>query len=209
MTRHPTALACLLAAILTPGATFAQTVWTAAGAIAATDYRIDICDTTVSKCTLRTGTGGNEFVINNRTTGPTRIYYGSTLVLKASSTGDPGILMTNDGKVAIGKSIPQYQLDVLGTIRADEVRVNQEGADFVFADDYDLMSLPEVEKTIRERRHLPGIPSAKEMSEQGVDVGVMQNQLLQKVEELTLYVIQLQKENQALATRVEEIVVER
>ena len=209
MTRYQTLLACLLSASLTPGVAFAQSIWTTAGGIATTDDRIDICATTAAKCTLRTGTIGNQFVINNQTTGPTRVYFGTALELKEGSGGNLGMLLTADGKVAIGKSAPQFELDVLGTIRADEVRVNQEGADFVFEDDYDLMTLPEVEEAIRANRHLPGIPSAKEMSEHGVDVAVMQNQLLQKVEELTLYLIQLQKENRALAARVDAMTAEK
>lgn len=205
MTHRNTARLALAFCLAIPGLVSAQTVWTVTGGIATTNSRIDICDTTVGKCSLRTNTNANQFEINNRTTGPTRFYYGLALELKADALGSPGIFMSSDGKVAIGKSNPQFQLDVLGTIRADEVRVDQSGADFVFADTYELMPLPEVERAIRENRHLPGVPSAAEMQKSGVDVGEMQNLLLQKVEELTLYVIELQKENRALVERIDAL----
>ena len=82
-------------------------------------------------------------------------------------------------------------MDVRGTIRATEVLVNTPtGADFVFDKDYNLRPLREVQSYIQENRHLPEIPSAKEMIEEGVNMSELQIQLLQKVEELTLYILQ-------------------
>ena len=68
----------------------------------------------------------------------------------------------------------------------------------MFEDDYDLWSLKEVEAYIEENGHLPDIPSAKEVEENGVKVGEMEAKLLQKIEELTLYVIALKKEVEEL-----------
>jgi hypothetical protein len=67
-------------------------------------------------------------------------------------------------------------------------------SDFVFENDYSLMPLEEVEQHIHQYKHLPGVPSEKEVRENGVNVGEMQSKLLEKIEELTLYVIRLQKQ---------------
>ena len=88
-----------------------------------------------------------------------------------------------------------YALSVNGKIIATEVRVEAFASwpDYVFAEDYKLMSLEELEQSINENQHLPGIPSAQEVSENGFDLGEMQRRLLEKVEELTLYTIQQEK----------------
>ena len=82
-----------------------------------------------------------------------------------------------------------------GTLRAREIIVDTESwADFVFEDDYSLKPLSEVESFIKNHRHLPGIPPANEVKEKGVNLGEMQVLLLQKIEELTLHCIRLEKE---------------
>jgi hypothetical protein len=84
-------------------------------------------------------------------------------------------------------------IDVKSVIKAREVIVEENaGADFVFEEDYDLPTLAAVEKYINAHHHLPEIPSAEEMKRDGVKVGVLQMRLLQKTEELTLYVIEQQ-----------------
>nr|WP_320120069.1 hypothetical protein [uncultured Marinifilum sp.] len=101
-----------------------------------------------------------------------------------------------NGQVAIGsKTIdPNYLLDVEGIIRAEEIKVESTGgADFVFEEDYKLKSLEEVEQFVQENKHLPDIPSAKKMEEEGIGLSEMNKLLLQKVEELTLYTITQQK----------------
>ena len=98
--------------------------------------------------------------------------------------------MLTNGNVGIGTQNPNYKLDVAGTIRANEIIVNTTGADFVFAEDYQLRPLSEVKAFIKENKHLPEIKSAQEMQENGIGVNEFQTQLLQKIEELTLYIIQ-------------------
>ncbi len=103
------------------------------------------------------------------------------------------------GNVGIGTTNPQHKLSVNGTIKAKEVIVEATGwADYVFADDYRLASLAEVEAHIAKKKHLPGIPSAVEIEESGVNVERMQAALLAKVEELTLHLISQDKSLQAL-----------
>jgi len=119
--------------------------------------------------------------------------------------------ITNAGNVGIGTANPgSYKLAVEGKIGAREVVVTLDNwSDFVFEKDYRLMPLSEVEQHIKQNKHLPNIPSEKEVLENGVSLGEMQSKLLQKVEELTLYVIEqnkrierLEKENEALKNRV-------
>lgn len=101
------------------------------------------------------------------------------------------------GNIGIGTLSPRAKLDVKGAVRAKEVKIEVnagEGADFVFEPDYQLRSLTEVETFIKDNKHLPEIPSAKEMQEKGLNVNEMQIKLLQKIEELTLYVIEQQKQ---------------
>lgn len=96
--------------------------------------------------------------------------------------------------IGIGTNNPQYKLDVNGTIRAKEIKVETGWADFVFAPDYNLPTLGEVELHIEAHKHLPGIPTEAEVKKNGVNLGEMNVKLLQKVEELTLYMIQQNKE---------------
>jgi hypothetical protein len=105
----------------------------------------------------------------------------------------------NSGNVGIGETNPQHKLAVNGTIKAKEIIVETAGwSDYVFADNYKLASLNEVEAHIKANKHLPGVPSAAQVAEKGVNLGDMQAALLAKVEELTLHVIAQQKELESL-----------
>lgn len=95
-----------------------------------------------------------------------------------------------------------YKLAVKGKIRAEEIKVETGWADYVFKEGYDLPTLEEVEKHIKEKGHLINIPSEKEVKENGVQLGEMNKLLLEKIEELTLYVLQQQKEIEYLKTKI-------
>jgi len=95
-----------------------------------------------------------------------------------------------------------YLLFVSQGIRTEKVKVdiaaNNGWADFVFAPDYELMPLAEVEAFIKENQHLPEVPSAKELEENGMDLAEMDKIQMQKIEELTLYTLEQQQEIQSL-----------
>lgn len=103
------------------------------------------------------------------------------------------------GNVGIGTNQPQYLLSVNGTIGAQDVIVTNTGwSDYVFKPGYRLRPLSEVSQFIQANGHLPDIPTEAEVKEKGVRVGDMQAKLLAKVEELTLHMIQQEKENREL-----------
>ena len=127
-----------------------------------------------------------------------------------------------DGRVAIGEDIfwptenlpgvgtgggpNEYNLYVSKGILTEKLKVANHSdlanwSDFVFNNDYRLASVYEVEKYIKENKHLPEIPSAKEVYDNGIDVASMDAKLLQKIEELTLYLIQQQKEIDRLKSK--------
>ncbi len=112
----------------------------------------------------------------------------------------------SNGNVGIGTTSPDEKLTVKGKIHAEEVKVDLSvpGPDYVFEQDYDLTSLKDLEAFIKANKHLPEVPSAKEMEEQGIDLGVMNMLLLKKIEELTLYAISQEKALDARHKMLEE-----
>jgi hypothetical protein len=120
------------------------------------------------------------------------------------------MLITESGSIIVGNvTIPTgnpYKMYVEQGILTEKVKVAVAGSthwsDFVFDDNYSLRPLDEVENFISENKHLPEIPSADEVVENGIDVATMDAKLLQKIEELTLYVIQQQKEINMLKSKL-------
>jgi len=105
-----------------------------------------------------------------------------------------------DGRVGIGTTKPDSKLSVKGNIRAQEVKVETANwADHVFLPDYPLMPLLEVESYIQDNGHLPNIPTEAQVQQDGIHLGEMNAKLLEKVEELTLYLIEQEKTNQEQA----------
>jgi hypothetical protein len=107
------------------------------------------------------------------------------------------VLDLDDNSVRIGGpfSANGYKLSVDGKIMGEELRImnSSNWPDFVFEEDYPLMTLQELDQSIKVLGHLPGIPSALEIEENGIDVGEMQKILVQKIEELTLHILQQEK----------------
>ena len=119
--------------------------------------------------------------------------------------------ITSSGNVGIGTSSPTEKLSVNGKIRAQEIKVEAANwPDYVFAKEYQLPSLQETEKYIQDKGHLPGIPSAEEVKTNGNDLGEMNAKLLQKIEELTLHLIEKdknEKKQQAQINELQELMV--
>ncbi|MGJ8733386.1 MAG: hypothetical protein ACSHW4_09570 [Cellulophaga sp.] len=128
-------------------------------------------------------------------------YWGSGDLVFFSNTDGGGFLerfrIANTGEIGIGTAAPDSKLTVKGKIHAEEIKVDLSvpAPDYVFKKDYNLISLEEVQHHINEKGHLPNIPSAKEFEENGLELGVMNMKLLEKIEELTLYILELKKEN--------------
>ena len=114
---------------------------------------------------------------------------------------------TNSGAVGIGVSAPDpaFKLSIDGKVRAKEIKVQANWSDFVFEPGYYLPSLDEVARFINQNGHLRDIPSAAEVESNGVAIGEMHARLLQKIEELTLYVIELDKEGKALEEKIQRL----
>jgi len=138
--------------------------------------------------------------------------FGGHNVAGAAYSFNYGLFLNDDGNVGIGQVNPAtmnvsgypYKLSVLGAIRATKIVVEIGWSDYVFNKDYKLKTLKEVEDYITENKHLPNIPSAKEIEEKGLDVGAVQAKQMEKIEELTLYIIELNKKLQAQDARMIE-----
>lgn len=132
---------------------------------------------------------GNEIMARNN---------GATSPLYLNNDGGNVHMAVVAGGVSIGTTtIPTgVLLAVDGKVLCEEMEVQLSGdwPDYVFADDYALLPLSELEQSVEQNGHLPGIPSAADVAKNGVNVGKMQAQLLEKVEELTLYMIQMNKQ---------------
>jgi hypothetical protein len=124
------------------------------------------------------------------------LFFFSSPTDDASQSASYIMSMRANGNVGIGTLNPGEKLSVNGNIKAREVQVTTNGwSDFVFDKGYVLPTLAETEKHIKEKGHLPGIPSAAEVEKNGIELGEMNKKLLQKIEELTLYLIEMKKEN--------------
>jgi hypothetical protein len=119
-------------------------------------------------------------------------------------SGQSANFLVKNGRVGIGTTSPQYPLSVNGAVQAKEVIVNTGWSDYVFDPTYALPSLGSIADYIKANHRLPGMPSAAEVQEHGVSIGDIESKLLAKVEELTLHMIRLEKENKELRRKVEE-----
>lgn len=142
-------------------------------------------------------------------------YVGTGMFNSATGTGiySPAVGMMatyNNGGLIVGyvNSTPAgYKLYVSQGILTEKIKVAVNGsgqwADYVFAKDYKLLPLAQVEQYIKANQHLPNVPSAAEMVKEGNDLGKTTAKLLEKIEELTLYMIEMKKENEVLKKDVQ------
>ncbi|UZJ64257.1 hypothetical protein OKW96_18030 [Sphingobacterium sp. KU25419] len=133
------------------------------------------------------GGGNNETSFHLREDGGDGVY--------GTAPGTARFTVLAGGNVGIGTDLPQEKLSVKGNIRAQQVKVEMSNwPDYVFEETYQLPSLKETEAFIKANKHLPGVPKAKEIEEDGLSLGEMNRILMQKVEELTLHLINKDKE---------------
>ncbi|MCX2495308.1 hypothetical protein OQX63_17590 [Pedobacter sp. PF22-3] len=136
--------------------------------------------------------------------------------LKRDAGTDTEYVLMNlgaNGNLGLGTFTPSEKLSVNGNIRAREIKVEATNwPDYVFAEDYKVGTLAELESYIKANKHLPEIPSAKEVQENGIALGEMNKLLLKKVEEITLYLIQkdremiiIKKELEALKSKAQKL----
>lgn len=136
-----------------------------------------------------------------------------TLLDSKNNVESAGLLMISgqgnhyikEGNVGIGTITPREKLSVNGKIRAHEIKVEASGwPDYVFQTDYKLPTLIELEKYIKNNKHLPGMPTAKQVESDGAALGETVKQLLKNQEQLTLYIIEQQKQIEALKQMLNE-----
>lgn len=138
---------------------------------------------------------------------------GSKIIFENGRTGTTigsSMVITGNKNVGIGVDNPTYKLTVNGAIGARQVKVTQEQwADYVFHPNYKLPLLATVEQFIKDHGHLPDIPSEKEVLENGIDLGEINRLYLQKIEELTLYIIDLQQQVDILKKNTSNLMKEK
>jgi len=117
-----------------------------------------------------------------------------------------GFHLLPNGNLGIGTTTPRERLSVNGNIRAREVKVETANwPDYVFEECYVLTPLSELETYIKTNKHLPGIPSAREAEADGIGLAEMNRKLLEKVEELTLHLIEREKDGKRKEERLERL----
>lgn len=137
-------------------------------------------------------TSNNLFIDNSATSSP--LIWGDFALDQVKLNGKVGVGGVTAFPIAAGgTSLTNYQLFVKGGVLAEEVRVATTWADYVFEDNYVLPTLEEVECFIAENGHLPNVPSAKQVAEEGISLGDIAKVQQEKIEELTLYVIEQKK----------------
>ena len=138
------------------------------------------------------------------TTHYTHFHFGTNEDTYVRGGKDGSHVIINDGglgNVGIGRYPTLYKLEVQGTMKANEVIVESTWADFVFDEKYKLPKLNDVERFIKANKHLPDVPSADEIQKNGAKLAELTTKMMQKIEELTLYIIQQEKEIEILKAK--------
>lgn len=180
----------------------------------ATDNQGDTTHSAVVNITVNAAPAGGWSLLGNSgftgtqflgTTDAQPIIFKTTNIERARFDNNGVLLFGTNTVPSLSPSDPNLKVAVKGTLFAQKIKISQIGwADYVFDKSYKLPTLQEVEAYINQHHHLPGIPSAKEAVGDGLDIGTSQAALLQKIEELTLYVIELNKKIKTMETRLKK-----
>ncbi len=155
-------------------------------------------------------TGPVDAIYLENMTGPARINLQNHAVV-ATDFRDPKWTINSNGSLRFtaGTDGPEMKIDAAGNVFVEQAVLvagtELDVPDYVFEPDYELMPLDELESFVQENRHLPDVPSAKEVKSQGLDMTRMQLRLLRKVEELTLYTIQQQETIERLEAKIADL----
>jgi hypothetical protein len=161
------------------------------------DARFEVSSTAIPSLSNTSFSMPQYGIATPNTTGAADLWLAGYNAIRMFTAGNvnPVVNILYSGNVGIGTQNPDQKLTVKGKIHAEEIIVDLAvPADYVFKPNYKLMPLHQVEQFVKKNSHLPEIPSASEITKNGLSMGEMQNKLLQKVEELTLYAIQQNKE---------------
>lgn len=186
------------------------------GTTATTNGKMTISGTDINLLRLESEAGGGESImrLRSKTTGGSYLHAdistyaeGGYMGFKIPYNNDAGVgyqmIINTSGNVGIGTNSPSEKLSVNGNISAKKIIVTQTGwSDYVFDSSYQLKSLSELAEFIKRNKHLPDIPSAKEVEEKGINVGDSEAILLKKIEELTLYLMIQQKQIDELREQI-------
>jgi len=153
--------------------------------------------------------GGDAYCIAFTRQGNAHLYGADAqgLLLGGDGTGFDMNILPN-GNVGIGTSNPTHKLSVKGAVLAEKMKVSlntTDWPDYVFHKGYRLPSLSETETFVRRHHHLPNIPSAAQVEKEGLDLGEMNKQLLRKVEELTLHLIEMEKQQMRMQAEIKHL----
>jgi len=145
---------------------------------------------------------GNLKIVNVSSSGNSTRYLTETQI-----NDNTKFIISPSGNVGVGTTALDAKLTVKGNMHAEEVKVDLSvpGPDYVFEKDYALPTLESVKTYIDQNKHLPEVPSAKEMEAKGINLSEMNMLLLKKVEELTLYVIEMNKVNMELIQQTKSL----
>ncbi|ANH80053.1 hypothetical protein A8C56_02805 [Niabella ginsenosidivorans] len=163
------------------------------------DITVDAANPALRLSTSSTDQNRYLAILNSKALGAAGgLKAGGVLISESYAYANPakGDLVVK-GNISIGRATPVsgYKLAVAGKAIAEEMKVQLQSGwpDYVFKPDYQLMPLKNVESFIKKHGHLPEVPSAKEVAENGIEVGANQAVLLKKIEELMLHLIEMEK----------------
>lgn len=161
----------------------------------------------------RASTSGRNWVIRQNNTHEGDLQFGflpsnlGGLPNFTTTPSDAKLTITGAGNVGIGTSNPDTKLTVKGYVHAEEVRIDLSvpAPDYVFSENYPLMSLAELQTYLTANKHLPEIPAGSDLEKNGIRVAEMNMLLLKKVEELTLYLLEMERANKEMKERLEKL----